>query len=208
MNILYSTKQLQFLDQIHYPEIHIEQDSFCFISGESGCGKSSYLKLLNATLIPQQGEIYYHNKRIWDYPILSYRKEVLLVPQDVFLLDACISDNFNFYYDSIEKPHLSDAEMKRYLHICCANFDLSTDCSHLSGGERQRIFLAIFLSLSPKVLLLDEPTAALDDQTATTLLQNIKNHCKTSHITAICVCHNKAFIQQFSDYTIELGGNT
>ena len=75
----------------------------------------------------------------------------------------------------------------------------------LSGGERQRVFLAIFLSAMPKVLLLDEPTAALDEQTSETLLHNLKQFCSQNNISVVCVCHNGELVRQFADQEIRLG---
>lgn len=84
-------------------------------------------------------------------------------------------------------------------------FPLSANCATLSGGERQRVFLAIFLSAMPKVLLLDEPTAALDEQTSETLLYNLKQFCSQNNISVVCVCHNGELVRQFADQEIRLG---
>ena len=205
MSLIHSTNQLQFMDLIQYPEIKIENNCFSFIAGKSGCGKSTYLKILNMTVIPSNGTIYYQGKDIKTLPVLSHRKDVLLVPQEVFLIDGSIQDNFNFYYDAREKARLSSDEMLKFLHICCADLSLTAECGALSGGERQRVFLSIFLSCVPKVLLLDEPTAALDEKTSVELLSSIKHFCRQEHIAVICVCHNENLIQQFSDVTIRLG---
>lgn len=205
MSLFYSTDKIRVLDKIQYPEIKIEEKKFSFISGKSGCGKSTYLKMLNFTVIPNDGEIFYHGKNIKTYPVLSYRREVLLVPQEVFLLNSSIKDNFQFYYDAREQTHLTDEDMEKFLKICCIDFPIYADCKKLSGGERQRVFLAIFLSFAEKVILLDEPTAALDEKTSLALLTNIKNYCKQENITPICVCHNENLIHQFADSIIRLG---
>ncbi|MFV0515835.1 MAG: ATP-binding cassette domain-containing protein [Aminipila sp.] len=205
MNLIHSDNQLKFSNIISYPEISITENSFTFISGASGCGKSTYLKMLNRTALPSQGTILYNGKDISKLAVLQHRKEVLLAPQDVFLIDGSIEDNFRFYYMAREEKMLSSEQMKRYLEICCTNFTHADDCTTLSGGERQRVFLAIFLSLASKVLLLDEPTAALDENTSSALLSSIKEYCKLEHITVICVCHNESLIEKFSDVTIRLG---
>lgn len=200
-----SSEGLQFLAFIHYPKIEINENYFTFIAGKSGCGKSTYLKLLNRTLIPTSGEIFYQGKDIRTYPVISYRKDVLLVPQEVFLFDGTIKDNFNIYFDAREKSSITDTEIKMFLRICCIDFNLDVDCKTLSGGEKQRVFLAIFLACAPKILLLDEPTASLDEKTSTELLTNIKSYCTKNNITVVCVCHNEDLIQKFSDYIIRLG---
>lgn len=62
MDIFYSEKGLTFENFIKYPEISIEENSFTFITGKSGCGKSSYLKMLNFTALPSDGKIYFCGK--------------------------------------------------------------------------------------------------------------------------------------------------
>lgn len=158
---LFSSKEgLCFQQLITYPEIKINADCFSFITGKSGCGKSTYLRMLSATLSAPDGQIFYRSKPLEDYPVLDYRKEVMLVPQQVFLFDGTIRENFDLFYDMREEKQPLDEDVQRFLSICCADFPLSANCATLSGGERQRVFLAIFLSAMPKVLLLDEPTAS------------------------------------------------
>ncbi|MGL5260081.1 MAG: ABC transporter ATP-binding protein [Lachnospiraceae bacterium] len=205
MGIIHSEDGLRFNHFIEYPEINIAENAMTFISGESGCGKSSYLKILNKTVLPSQGKIVYKDEDIEELPVLQYRKKVLLVPQEVFLLDDTIEENFRFYYDAREEKPLSSQKIEEFLRICCLDFSATDYCTILSGGERQRVFLSIFLSLASKVLLLDEPTAALDENTSITLLANIKEYCMLKGITIICVCHNDSLIEKFSDYIIKLG---
>lgn len=205
MPILHSSPQMRFQNKITYPEIKIEEGQFTFLVGESGCGKSTYLKMLNRTVLPERGTIVYKGKKIEELSVLSYRREVLLVPQDLFLLDGAIEENFRFYYEARQQPLLPREEMEKFLNICCVSFPLETECKKLSGGERQRVFLAVFLSFMPKVLLLDEPTSALDEQTAAALLGNIKEFCGKDRITVVCVCHSQSLVRQFSDAVIRLG---
>lgn len=205
MSLIYSTRELMFLDKIKYPEINIEKSEFAFIIGASGCGKSSYLKLLNRTELYTSGKIYYSQKEIKTLPVLEYRKKVMLVPQNEFLIDGTIKDNFRFYYESTNKEMIDDKEINKYLKVCCLDFDALKPCDNLSGGERQRVFISIFLSCKPNVLLLDEPTSALDEKTSEKLIENLKNFSRENEITVICVCHNKALVKKFSDNTILLG---
>lgn len=101
---------------------------------------------------------------------------------------------------------MSDEEILRFLKICCSNFTPQDSCNKMSGGERQRIFLAIFLAFATEVLLLDEPTAALDDKTSVELMQNIKEYCKKQGITVVCISHNAHLVNVFADETIHLEG--
>lgn len=207
MTLFESPAGLTFKDLIIYPHMQIEEHKFTFIGGKSGCGKSTYLKMLNRTVIPSKGMVYYKGKDIVSLDVLSYRREVMLVPQEVYLPDDTIRNAYRFYYETCGRSVLDDDEILHYLHIACTDFDPDTDCTKLSGGERQRVFLSIYLSCRPKVLLLDEPTAALDPATSKELLQNLKEHCQKHDMSAVCVCHNDALIEAYADAVIRLGGN-
>lgn len=205
MSILYSNNRLKYLKTINYPEIKIDQDQMTFLVGKSGSGKSTYLKLLNRTLLTKEGIIEFNGKNINDLDVLSYRKEVLLVPQELFLINGTIRDNFYFYYNARKEKHLNDEQIKAFLAICVANFSLDTDCRNLSGGERQRVFIAIFISLAKKVILLDEPTSALDEKTSFELLTNLKKYFHDHQITSLIVSHNDYLVKQFADRIIKIG---
>ena len=78
-----------------------------------------------------------------------------------FLFEGTIKENFEAYYGVLrEKPPYLD-QMREALRRAALPISIETDCRSLSGGERQRAYLALFLSFSPDVLLLDEPTASL-----------------------------------------------
>ncbi len=197
------TKNLRFLDIIKYKDLDIKKGEFCFLVGESGCGKSTYLKMLNASVLPSEGEIFFEGKNILDLDVLEYRKKVLLATQDVFLFDLSIKENFKLFYEYREEKLISEEKMKEYLSVCKANFELDKNCTELSGGERQRVFLATCLSFLPKVLLLDEPTSALDSKTARVLLESLKNFCKSNSITALIICHSDELSDEFADRIIK-----
>lgn len=202
--IIYSKDNLHFYD-IRYPALSFTANTFTFITGRSGCGKSTYLKLLNRLIIPAKDTIFFKDIPIENYDILDYRRKVLLIPQNVYLLPGSIIDNFSFYYENREEPLPNEETLKYYLSLCCIAKPLSENCDHLSGGERQRIFLAIFLSFTKDVVLLDEPTAALDEKTSALLMKNLRSFCAENQITAICVSHNQALVENFADNIIKLG---
>ncbi len=200
MNLINIPKGLEFNNSIIYPEIKLNKQDFLYIQGKSGAGKTSLLKLLNRTAIATKGDIYYMNKNILEYPIIEYRRNVLLVPQDIFLFDVSIKENFNMFYQNLEKEYLSDNEIIKYLEICCLDIDINKNVKLLSGGERKRVFLSIFLSLTKSILLLDEPITGLDEKTSIKLLGNIKK----LGFTIICVSHNKEIIEKFATRSIKL----
>ncbi|MCI5773992.1 MAG: energy-coupling factor ABC transporter ATP-binding protein [Erysipelotrichaceae bacterium] len=202
--ILNSKNNLHFYD-IKYPDLQFYQGSFSFITGKSGCGKSTYLKLLNGLIIADKNTIFFHDMPLEDHEILAYRRKVLLIPQNVYLIKGNIKENFYFYYENRGQTCIDEDKMKMYLDICCIDKPLEENCDHLSGGERQRIFLAIFLSLAQEIILLDEPTAALDEKTSNDLMIKLKAFIQQHQLTAICVSHNQALVNKFADKIIRLG---
>jgi putative ABC transport system ATP-binding protein len=204
MNPVLSATDLAFEDMILYPPIEIEQNRTTFLSGESGCGKSTLLKLFNAVVSPSKGEVKYMGQNIETLDTVMLRRDVMLVSQTVFLFDGTIKDNFQKYYAYRQAPPPSADMMQKYLSLCCADFDLSKKCETMSGGERQRVFIAICLSFMPKVLMLDEPSSALDLATANKFFENIKAFCAANEITLIVVSHDRALAKKFADKEIYL----
>lgn len=202
--LLRSDSDLQFQGFLDFPQMSFAAGDFSFLAGPSGSGKSTYLHLLNRTALPSRGEILFRDKPQQEYPVLDYRRKVLLAPQNVYLKDATIAENFQMFYRARGDAAPEDKVMREALELCLADFDPEDSTRTLSGGESQRVFLAIFLSSQPEVLLLDEPTAALDENTATTLLENLKGFTTTHDITVICVSHSENLIEKFSDHTVRL----
>lgn len=208
MSLIVETRGLEFLDLLRYPDLAIEENKTTFIQGESGCGKSTLLRLLNATLLPSAGEIFYRGKNIRQLEVLPYRRKVLLASQDVYLFDGSIRENFDAYYQLREDPPIGEEDIRRFLSLCCLDFELNTPCGRLSGGERQRVFLAICISFGFDLLLLDEPTSALDEKTARQLMTNLKDYISAQGKTLAAVSHSRELAEAFGDRIIllEKGG--
>lgn len=197
-------KNLIFNNTIKYPDITLEKGSITFITGKSGCGKTSLLRLINRTATQSSGEIYIDGQKTENTDIITLRKKLLLVSQSVYLFNNTIKENFRQFYEYRQETPVTDTEMKRFLELCCIDFPLDNDCTMMSGGEKQRIYTAIFLSFSPEVLMLDEPTSALDENTGKDFMKNITSYCKENQITLIVVCHNRKLTDEFAENEIRL----
>lgn len=204
MKPVFTADHLNFENIIRYPRIEIPAEGVTFINGESGSGKSTLLKLFNGTASPTGGNVYYAGRDIAEMDTIALRKEVLLVGQSVYLFDGSIADNFAEYYGYRDLPAPEEAEMRKFLSLCCADFPLETVCTSMSGGERQRIYLAVCVSFLPKVLMLDEPTSALDTETAEHLMENLKDFCLESQMTLLVVSHDRALTERFADHIVTL----
>lgn len=197
------TKGLRYR-HLTYPDLTIREGCTIFICGNSGCGKTTLLKLINGVLSPDEGQVLYHTRPVDSFPAAELRREILLCPQDVFLFDQTIFENFKMFYSYLGKPCPDETDIAHCLSLCLAPPAQDSQCNILSGGERQRVFLAILLSMRPKVLMLDEPTSALDDETAFALLRGLTAHLKEIGTTLLVVSHNKSLVAQFSEEVIQL----
>jgi len=205
MHPILKAEDLKF-KHISYPHLEIQKNRTTFISGDSGSGKSSLLAMFNGVLSPASGLVSYDGADIVSLDLLALRRDVLLVGQSVFLFDKSIRENFAEFYAARKMPAPKDDIIAPYLSLCCLHFSPDAICASMSGGERHRVFIAIYLSFMPKVLMLDEPTAALDEHTAFSLIQNLTSFCKENDMTLVIVSHDHALIEKFADHTIVLGG--
>ena len=203
--ILFNTENLCFNNKIQYDDITIPKGEITFISGESGMGKSTLLKLFNGVLTPSRGRILYEGRDIIELDTITLRKEISLVSQEVFLFDSTIKDNFKQFYEYRDQTPPTDDQIRKFLTLCSISFPLDKDCTTMSGGERQRVYIAIFLSFLPNAVMLDEPTSALDDKNSDIVMGNIIMFCKKNNISVIVVSHDKVLADRYAENHLKIG---
>lgn len=180
--------ETKLLDNI---SVELPSSSFIGIVGDSGCGKSSLLKVLARELAPTSGDILLDGVSLWDLNEWSYRKAITLAPQQPYLFSKSIKENL-----LLANPEASDAAIWDCLKQCSADEfvrekgGLNTILSpkKLSGGQRQRLALARIPLRGGKIVLLDESTSALDSKSQESVIQTIREAANMGH-TMILVAH-------------------
>lgn len=170
--------------------LKIEDGDFVVILGASGSGKSTFLNVISGLETPDSGKVVYDSIDITalsDKELTEFRKaNIGFIFQQYYLLP-------NMNVDKNVKMGADLASNKNYRDIIEAvglKQKLHKYPSQLSGGEQQRVSVARALAKKPKVLFLDEPTGALDEQTGRQVLDYIAKLQKEYGFTIVMVTHN------------------
>lgn len=179
------------------------------VIGPSGGGKSTLIRLMNRLADPGSGTVYLENRDIRSMDPLELRRLVALVPQKPYLFEGTVLDNLQrpFLYRQQLPPSAESDEVRQALSL--ARLDqalLLREARTLSGGEQQRVALARALLTTPKVLLLDEPTSAVDRRTADGLAATLQEICRSRGLTLVMVTHDLRLTQRIADYCYYLDG--
>ncbi|RWQ71004.1 peptidase domain-containing ABC transporter [Bacillus cereus] len=176
--------------------LHIKSGQKVAIVGASGSGKSTLGKLLLGLYTPNSGDIFYDSLNFKGINKKQLRKQIGVVPQEIYLFNESIYDNIRLGHKNVdihavkraaEIAQISDEIEKMPMHYNTLVSDMGLN---FSGGQRQRIALAKALLNDPRIMVLDEATSSLDSINEA----NIANHFKNIGCTCIIIAHRLSTI--------------
>ena len=183
------------------------------IVGENGAGKSTLTKLLLRLYDVSSGEVLINGRNIKDYDVHGLRLNVGTVFQDIRVLAMSLRDNLTVYNDAsdeklcevLEKVGLSDILKRTGGSLdTMISREFTEDGISLSGGEAQKLMLARLFTKQFGLLILDEPSSALDPLSEARLMQNILDVSNTA--TTVMIAHRLSTVRDFDCiYHIENG---
>ncbi|MBE6750404.1 MAG: ABC transporter ATP-binding protein [Ruminococcaceae bacterium] len=182
--------------------LEIKDKEFITLLGPSGCGKTTTLRLIAGFLEPDSGEIIFENKKINGVP--AYKRQVNTIFQRYALFPHLnVYENIAF---GLRVKKLPEKEIKEKVSEMLSLVNLSglekRSIDTLSGGQQQRIAIARAIANHPKVLLLDEPLAALDLKLRKDMQKELKKIQQQLGITFIFVTHDQEEALTMSDRVV------
>ncbi len=190
--------------------LKVEAGKMLGIVGKTGAGKTTIANLIARLYDAKQGCVLIDGIDVRDLKLKDLRKNIGLVSQDIYLFSGSIADNIRY-----AKPDASMGEVIAAAKAACAHDFImklpdayqtyvGAGAQKLSGGERQRISIARTIIQNPKILILDEATAAMDTETE----RNIQNSLKelTDGRTTIAIAHRLSTLRDSDELAVIDGG--
>ena len=205
----HNTAQYKALENISFEVLKGETIAFV---GPSGAGKSTLVKLLVGLYRPQEGTIYYNNKRGNDIDFDELRGQIGFVTQDTQLFSGTIKENLLFAAPNATDEDLHDALNKASCFNLLERAEKGLDTLigegglKLSGGEKQRLSIARALIRKPRLLIFDEATSALDSLTEESITNTIRAISEEKNQITVMIAHRLSTIMHAERiYVLEKG---
>ena len=180
----------------------IQRGEFVFLVGQSGSGKSTFLRLLNKEEEPDSGRIYVAGKEIgslskWRVPRM--RRQIGSIFQDFKLLpNKTVKQNVAFALEDIGTPkHIIRNQVPAILELVGLHEKTHRFPHELSGGEQQRVSIARAFVNRPLILLADEPTGNLDPGTSVEIMRLLERINETG-TTVVMATHDRSIVDTLS----------
>jgi len=188
--------------------LHIDAGEFVFIVGDSGSGKSTFIKLLLRELLPTSGTITVNGQdvaRLKRQAIPKFRRNLGVVFQDFRLLkDRNVYENVAFAQRIVQTP---PKQIKKNVPSVLSTVGLAGKYKarprQLSGGEQQRVALARALVNNPPILLADEPTGNLDPKNSWEIMK-LFEEINAKGTTVVVVTHNREIVNAMKKRVITM----
>lgn len=195
-------KNIKVNNIISINELSIPSQKVTCVVGQSGSGKSTFMRLLNHLESPDTGDIFYEDENLQTLDPVVLRRKVTMVPQSPVIYEGTIKDNLLIGRKFAGMDIATDSQMNECLQLVKLDKQLITAANDLSGGEKQRLALARALLLDADTFLLDEPSSSLDNETAFSVIEAFMKHMRKLNKTVIMVTHDKELAGKIGDNMI------
>ncbi|NMC99333.1 MAG: cell division ATP-binding protein FtsE [Bacteroidales bacterium] len=202
------TKKFGGVEALNNVSFNVHDGEFVFITGPSGAGKTTILKLILGEISADAGEVFVDNinvKNIKEKELPYFRQKIGIVFQDFKILpERTVAENVQVALAVVGIPENEwEERTKHVLKLVGLSRQANHFPSQLSGGEIQRVSLARALSVNPKLILADEPTGNLDWETSDSIMQLFDKINKEGK-TIVMATHNLEIIKKYKKREIHV----
>lgn len=201
-NLGLSNSEKVILDDIN---LTIEKGSHLTITGPSGSGKSSLLRILAGLVSYNKGSLLFQGRDLKDMDPVLYRRQVSYCFQQPVLFGQTVRDNMIFPFEIRNISFDQEKVLSALSRLNLGHEFLDKPIKELSGGEKQRVALVRNLLFEPQVLLLDEVSSGLDEKTKK-LVRTFLKELNSNGVTLIEVTHDQAELEQAEQLLKIVGG--
>lgn len=190
--------------QLYYEGLMVKNGEKIMLAGESGCGKSTFLKLLQRFYPVESGSVRLYGRELNEYSLMQLRNMITYVPQESYLFEGTIRENIEYGWNKAGSPDMDmivraakQAYADEFISELPDGYDtrLTAGGMNLSGGQRQRIAIARAMLKDSPVILMDEPSSALDTHSENVFLKVLDSLMKDK--TVIMVSHRMTGVERF-----------
>jgi ABC-type multidrug transport system fused ATPase/permease subunit len=204
-NVSFSYKNDVLLNRINFK---INKSTFTGISGNSGKGKTTIIKLLLGFLSPQNGDILFNSRRANEAERKVFWNKISYVKQEPFIVHDSVLNNITLFEENYDSQKLNRVIKEAGLDTLIGHFTegvekiITENGKNISGGQRQRIAIARALYKEADVIILDEPFNELDEQSTVAMLRYFKTLSIQGKIVILITHDANSF--SFCDHVITL----
>jgi cell division transport system ATP-binding protein len=193
------------IDNINFS---LENGEFTYLIGQTGAGKSSFLRLIYRDLLPDSGHVRVADLDVTSLPdkeVPYLRRRLGIVFQDFQLLpDRSVYDNVAFSLQVTgEKKSYIKQRVLEVLGMVGLSHKRKNMPNDLSGGEKQRVVIARALANEPRIMLADEPTGNLDPEASASIMELLKQ-INNRGMAVLMVTHDYDTVKQYPFRTLKL----
>lgn len=199
---------------VHDVTLEIGETALVALAGPNGSGKSTLLKLIARVIVPSGGDLRFLGRSLAEWNAKAYAQQIGYLPQEpetsfpMRAIDVVVSGRAPFLTRFGVEGEADYREAAAALELCDGSHLAGRYLDEMSGGERKRVFLARVLAGKPKLILLDEPLAALDvahTQQFSKLLRDIVDRTRA---TVIFASHDLNWAAAYSDRIVVMDNGT
>jgi putative ABC transport system ATP-binding protein len=215
-SIIFNPGQVNEVRALDSVNLRIEKGEFVVLVGANGSGKTTLLNLISGSIFPTEGEIWLQGKNVTslaDYQRSRWVARVFQDPMGGTAPDLSIEDNFRLAALRTRRKGLTIGTGERFckkIRKQIAGLGLGLEdklqqsMGSLSGGQRQALTLLMSVMDDTEILLLDEPTAALDPKSEEVVMQTADRLIREHDLTAVLISHNLEQAQHYGSRLIQM----